>query len=244
MQLKPLKELGEKMDEKAIIEQYYRKFSEISYKGTSAKGFHILWNYMERIYKDVHFNDVLEVGATHLEHLKYVKHSFTNYYATDINPHEVDAEAEKMIKKLPDNVSVKVKYADAMSLPFEDNYFDRTLTTCLFHHLSKPELAMQELLRVTKSGGVISFFLPYDPGVLFNVIRGLTTRRNAKKLHLSGEISSPKLIWALEHRNHVEGIRVLIKEIYKDQELKIRHIPPFIKSSNLGVCEFYDVRKS
>jgi len=231
------------MDEKEIIRQYYLKFPQISYKGTPAMGFNILWNYMEKLHNNSHFENVLEVGATHLEHLKYVKHTFGTYYATDLHLHDVDAKAKTVIENLPQSSRVKVEFADAMQLPYSDNFFDRTLTTCLFHHLSKPEVAMKELLRVTKSGGVISFFLPYDPGVFLNLVRSFTTRRNARKLFAAGEIADPKLIWALEHRNHIEGIRVLVQEVFKDHKVKVRHVPPFIKSSNLGICEFYDITK-
>jgi ubiquinone/menaquinone biosynthesis C-methylase UbiE len=231
------------MDEKEIIRQYYLKFSQISYKGTPAMGFNILWNYMEKLHSKSHFENVLEVGATHLEHLKYVKHTFGTYYATDLHLHDVDAQAKTIIENLPESSKVKVEFADAMQLPYPDNFFDRTLTTCLFHHLSKPELAMKELLRVTKSGGVISFFLPYDPGVFFNLVRSLTTRRNARKLYAAGDIADPKLIWALEHRNHIEGIRVLVHEVFKDHKVNVRHVPPFIKSSSLGISEFYDITK-
>jgi SAM-dependent methyltransferase len=232
------------MNENEIIRQYYLKFSQISYRGTSGRGFNILWNYMEMPHKQKHYENVLELGSTHLEHLKYLKHSFNTFYATDLYPHVVDSEAKKIIECLPVTSEVKIEIADAMQLPYSDEFFDRTLTTCLFHHLSKPEVAMEEMLRVTKSGGVISFFLPYDPGILFNFVRSLTTRRNAKRLFIAGEISNPKLIWALEHRNHIEGIRILINEVFKGHEVKVRHIPPFVKSSSFGIAEFYDIRKT
>ena len=231
------------MNEKEIIAEYYRNFKEVSYEGTAGLGFNIIWKTMEHIYRKEHFENVLEIGSTHLEHLKYVRHTFDNYFATDLVHHEVNQDIKVIIKNLPPGRRVITEIADAMKLPYPDEFFDRTLTTCLFHHLSKPEIAMQEMLRVTKPGGVISFFLPYDPGVFFRFIRHLTTRRNARKLHALGTISEPKLIWALEHRNHIGGIRVLVREVFKEQDIRVRHLPPFVKSSNFGVCEFLDIQK-
>jgi SAM-dependent methyltransferase len=42
-----------------------------------------------------------------------------------------------------------------MSLPFESGYFDSSRSERLFQHLSSPDQALSEMVRVTKSGGWI-----------------------------------------------------------------------------------------
>jgi ubiquinone/menaquinone biosynthesis C-methylase UbiE len=50
---------------------------------------------------------------------------------------------------------VSHKQADAYALPFEDNTFDSCRSERLFQHLTKPEQALKEMIRVTKSDGWI-----------------------------------------------------------------------------------------
>lgn len=47
------------------------------------------------------------------------------------------------------------QYADAESLPYENNYFDSCRSERLFQHLLNPEKALSELKRVTKPNGWI-----------------------------------------------------------------------------------------
>lgn len=45
------------------------------------------------------------------------------------------------------------KLADAMALPFEPNTFDSSRSERVLQHLSEPQLALAEIVRVTKPGG-------------------------------------------------------------------------------------------
>ena len=51
------------------------------------------------------------------------------------------------------NAWVEHQCVDAMSLPFATNYFDSCRSERLFQHLHHPELALAEMIRVTKPGG-------------------------------------------------------------------------------------------
>jgi ubiquinone/menaquinone biosynthesis C-methylase UbiE len=63
------------------------------------------------------------------------------------------AEAEQRAEKAGVNTWVRHKCVDAMSLPFETNYFDSCRSERLFQHLPNPAQALSEMTRVTKSGG-------------------------------------------------------------------------------------------
>ena len=48
---------------------------------------------------------------------------------------------------------VSHKWADAMSLPFADGYFDSSRSERVFQHLINPDQVLFEMIRVTKAGG-------------------------------------------------------------------------------------------
>src|SRR5664279_1619441 len=51
------------------------------------------------------------------------------------------------------NTWVRHQRADAMSMPFEADYFDSCRSERLFQHLPNPAQALSEMIRVTKPGG-------------------------------------------------------------------------------------------
>lgn len=65
------------------------------------------------------------------------------------------AEAEQRAEQAGVNTWVIHKRADAMSLPFENNYFDSCRSERLFQHLLDPAQALSEMARVSKPGGWI-----------------------------------------------------------------------------------------
>jgi SAM-dependent methyltransferase len=80
----------------------------------------------------------------------------------DIVP-ELLEQARKRVGQVPNATFVE---GDATALPFGYGEFDLTGTLRTLHHLPRPELAMAELTRVTRSGGrvlVIDQIAPVDP---------------------------------------------------------------------------------
>ena len=63
------------------------------------------------------------------------------------------SEAEQRAEQAGVNTWVKHQRADATSLPFATDYFDSCRSERLFQHLHHPELALAEMIRVTKPGG-------------------------------------------------------------------------------------------
>lgn len=51
--------------------------------------------------------------------------------------------------------------ADAQILPFRDSWFDFCFSQNAFEHIPDPELALREMVRVTRKGGLI--YLMFDP---------------------------------------------------------------------------------
>jgi ubiquinone/menaquinone biosynthesis C-methylase UbiE len=63
------------------------------------------------------------------------------------------AEAEQRAEQAGVSTWVSHKRVDAMSLPFETDYFDSCRSERLFQHLLNPTQALTEMIRVTKPGG-------------------------------------------------------------------------------------------
>jgi ubiquinone/menaquinone biosynthesis C-methylase UbiE len=70
--------------------------------------------------------------------------------------------------------NVQILEADAMELPFEDFSFDVGGMLRTLHHVRRPEVAMAELVRVTRPGGtmlVVDQVAPVDPLAAFELTR-------------------------------------------------------------------------
>jgi ubiquinone/menaquinone biosynthesis C-methylase UbiE len=80
----------------------------------------------------------------------------------DIVP-ELLEQARKRAERFP---NVRFVQGDATILPFEYGSFDLTGTLRTLHHIARPELAVAELVRVTRPGGrvlVVDQIAPVDP---------------------------------------------------------------------------------
>ena len=63
------------------------------------------------------------------------------------------AEAGQRAEQAGVDTWVRHQCVDAVSLPFATDYFDSCRSERLFQHLHHPELALSEMIRVTKPGG-------------------------------------------------------------------------------------------
>jgi ubiquinone/menaquinone biosynthesis C-methylase UbiE len=69
-------------------------------------------------------------------------------------------------KRVSDHPNVTLVEGDVTALPFDDGSFDLAASMNTLHHVSRPELAVAELVRVTRPGGrllVIDQIAPVDP---------------------------------------------------------------------------------
>jgi SAM-dependent methyltransferase len=88
----------------------------------------------------------------------------------DIVP-ELLEQARKRAERFPNVTFVE---GDATKLPLDYGSFDLTGTLRSLHHIARPELAMAELVRVTRPGGrllVIDQIAPVDPLAAFELNR-------------------------------------------------------------------------
>lgn len=168
------------------------------------------------------YNKVLEVGALSGQHLPFVKHNFKEWHLLDIVPNSSSFEDDR----------VSFTQGNVEDLPFEDDSFDRVLTTCVLHHLDNPIRALSEMRRVTKPGGNVTIFLPIHPGVLYDSAWKITTLRRAKKLGLEEDAT---MAMALGHKNHYQSLYWQVKKVFQNDNAKHYYWPSMIHSQHLNM---------
>jgi len=125
---------------------------------------------------EVHFAKVLEIGAGTGMHLNYVRHSFDQYYLTDLNPPFLSqASMQKWSRNGKGEVLIQSEDASALSFP--DNSFDRVIAAHVLEHLYKPHEVLLEWYRVLRPGGILTLVLPCDPGMMWRIGRTCFARR-------------------------------------------------------------------
>jgi phosphatidylethanolamine/phosphatidyl-N-methylethanolamine N-methyltransferase len=210
-----------------IVEEFYKNyyskiFNSENLNSISAISYRITHKKLEKSFtSDISFDRVLEIGAGKGEHLKFIRHKFNNYVMADLVPIEVDI----------DDVRVEKVAFDARQIPFESNFFDRTLMMCVLHHIRDLYQALLEIKRVTKSGGVITIFLPHDPLLANRLNRKIFINRGIKKLGFS----KYELVNAIEHNNHYHSIMSQVKDVFEGKEIYTKQYPFFVKIPNLNL---------
>lgn len=86
-------------------------------------------------------------GALHFYLKKYNNYSFSHYF-----PNIPNGEFNKN----------GIKCVDLNNIPFNDNEFDIFITLDVFEHLFTPEIAIKEIYRVLKPGGIYIMTVPIE----------------------------------------------------------------------------------
>jgi phosphatidylethanolamine/phosphatidyl-N-methylethanolamine N-methyltransferase len=132
--------------------------------------------------------------------------------------------------------------ADAEKLMFPDGHFDRSVHTCLLHHLGDPESALREMKRVVRPGGIVSIYLPNDPGFIYRLVQQATTGRLQRRVLKSQEYSiSEGYLRALEHPNHYLAINEMILEVFKSDEIKRTNFPFRVSAFNFNFFSVFHI---
>ena len=223
-----------------IRQRYLKHYAEVQYKGNGGRATNYYHRLMEVDSKDKTFHHVLEVGAGSGEHLKFVKHDFINYYLTDLAPPKISSDLTALISEYRiQNKNVHIETQDVQNLTFSSSFFDRVITSCLLHHVQLPTQALKELRRVTKNNGIITIYLPADPGALYRFSQFFVSTLSLKKSFSFDEI---RFLRASEHRNHVSSIAGLIKGVFANDLIKMRAFPKVNFGWNLRFFQIYTIQ--
>jgi phosphatidylethanolamine/phosphatidyl-N-methylethanolamine N-methyltransferase len=168
-----------------------------------------------------------------------VSRGHEEYVCLDLDPQasRVDPKHAAFLTEFP---NLRFVTGDVQELPFEDESFDRVVSTCLLHHLPDVERALNEIRRVLKQGGEFGVELPMDPGAMNRLVKTLVTYPSMRRLG----ISNPRLTYAREHTNQVAAIIVLLREVFRDDDYRIRYRPFGVPSWNLNLFATFHVTKT
>lgn len=213
------------------LEKYYKEIAfENQYKDAAGFLRNKIHMKMEKPFsKNMHFENVLELGALFGNHRKFVKHSYDTYSETDL------FIKEKEIFK-SENSDVKRFKLDATELvDIEDASVDRLIATCLIIHLEKPEKVLKIWKRVVKSGGYLSLWVQCEPSILLNLSRKFYSSKRQKDFY--------NLLYK-EHINYYLRTEFLVKQIFKDDELEISKFPFNKLNWNLNLASIFTIKIS
>jgi phosphatidylethanolamine/phosphatidyl-N-methylethanolamine N-methyltransferase len=142
---------------------------------------------------------ILEVGAGNGQHLNFIKQDYFSYEMTDLRPEMLPNQHEK--------VTVNKNSISADQLPYPDHFFDRVIASCLIAHLNEPQIALSEWKRVVKQGGLITIYVPCEPGLLLRTLRALVTNPKKRKIGISN-------VALFQYRDHQQTYVRLKAEIH------------------------------
>jgi phosphatidylethanolamine/phosphatidyl-N-methylethanolamine N-methyltransferase len=226
------------------LEDYYlRSYSCVTNRGLGGAVQRMFHRALERPFgNDRSFPVVLELGATHAEHLGFVRHSFVNYTMLDII--DSDAARAAAADACSDARKVGFEIGDAQLLEnVENESVDRLIAMCLLHHLAEPDRALRRWRAVVRSGGQLSVFLPCDPGLVWRAGRQLTTFRRARANGYSD--SEIRYLSAVDHRNHFGSLISMVRWIFANDQVEVIWRPvPFLRDWNLNVFVTVQITKS
>lgn len=183
--------------------------------------------------EDNHFGKVLEVGAGSGVHIRYVRHTFDEYWVTDLNPSVLDRFNAPDMERTGGKVIEQQE--NATSLSFPDATFDRVIAAHVLEHLYKPHEVLREWRRVLKPGGVLTLLLPCDPGVAWRLGRYMSARKTFIEAGIDYDY------WMA--REHVNPINCLISFVryYFDEVVEQWH--PFrVPSIDLNLFYIAHIR--
>lgn len=159
-----------------------------------------------------YFENVLELGAGLGQHRSFVRHSFREYVETDIRIKNLPSHGT------PDIVQMQL---DAQDLsPLQGRQFDRIIATCLLAHLPDPEKALASWANSLAPRGVLSLYIPSDPGVFLRLLQSVTVARKARRIGVD--------YWFVhhtEHRFHFEYLRQIVKSVLGSNAVSLRSYP-------------------
>lgn len=214
-----------------LITDFYENYYHLIFgnnRGVSNWSYRFTHKALEKSIKG-NFASVLEIGAGSGEHLSYVKHQFDSYIMVD----------KKHSSITFDDSRVRWLFQDINECNFNHETFNRILMMCVLHHLEDPYQSLQQIKSWLKPGGIFTFFLPSDPGIMNRINRKLFVAPLARRLGYDYY----ELFNALEHRNHYWALVSYIDSVFEGCEISKRYYPFGIANANMSLFSIWTIRK-
>lgn len=178
---------------------------------------------------------IIEVGSGNGQHFNLTSVDAKEYIEVDLRKSKNFNIKDKKVKEL----GRKFVVDDATQLvKFSNSSFDGLIATCLLAHLVDVEQALLNWRRVVRPGGMLSIYLPNEPGLLLRFAREFSTKRKIK----SRGYDHDYIHWK-EHRNHFLGMKAMIKHVFRGDSIKFRNFPFSFLTWNFGLYTLVQIRK-
>lgn len=173
----------------------------------------------------------LELGAGIGGHLEFEPLERQEYHCIELR----SAMADDIRRKYPSVVTVT---GDCQQrIPYDDDYFDRVVAIHVLEHLPNLPVAIDQVDRVLKPGGLFSVVLPCDPGLAYEVARKISAERLFKAKY------KMPYRW-LVRREHINSPTEIVQEIKRKFEIfDMTYFPLVIPVVNLNLCIGVTARK-
>ena len=215
---------------------YLHDYERIMNTGVVGK----LWRYIHRSIDLPFFKipslKIIEVGSGNGQHFNLTRLQTSEYLEVDLRM----AINSRLNPQKGESMGRKFIIGDAVLLTdITDEYFDGLIATCLLAHLNDLELALQNWRRVVRPGGILSIYIPNEPGLLLRLSRFLTTKRKITKSGYNHEY----IHWR-EHRNHYPAMLSSIKYVFENDVISFKNFPSSFLGWNLGLYTLVKIKKS
>lgn len=213
---------------------YTQSYYKLQRSGFVGWGNSIIDRLVEKRASDKKKLDVIEIGGSSGEHLTFVNNfgEWNTYTIVDLIPGATNPKLYDTLK----SKQIKFIKADARELPLQSSSFDLCILTCVLAHTAEPQAVVKEIKRVIKDGGKIVIGMPTDPGIVNRIIKKIIT---FPKMRKQG-IVSPQYCYALEHINPIHNLLAILKEEFKNSNIKFSYFPFKIKSWNLNLVIVFE----
>ena len=209
-----------------FYEKYYRHATESWIVKKNHSNSHRM---LERGVRD-NFDNVLELGAGNGEHFEFVRHHFETYLLSDLRDKTTFVSEDQR---------VRFESFNAEEIPYDENCFQRVISTCLLHHVSDVRGTLEDMRRVATHGGLISINIAADPGLLYRFIWSATSGRRLRNQGLK----FPKSVHYQEHRGHFVGIREIALDVFENDSITLKYYPfTFIPTHHVNIFAVMQVR--
>lgn len=215
---------------------YTNDYEEIMSTGLVGKMWRFIYKSLDNPFLDLSEISLIEVGSGNGQHFNFSKIPTKEYIEVDIrenNNLSIDLLKAKAFgrKFILDDATYLIK--------FPDSYFDGLIATCLLAHLLDMEAALINWRRVVKPGGILSIYIPNEPGIILRTARRITTKRKIEKRGYDHEF----IHWK-EHRNHFLGMRSMVKHVFQEDSVKFKSFPLSFLTWSLGLYTVVEIRKT
>ena len=209
---------------------HIKYYTDAQRKGLQGWGNSLIDRQVERFGAPLTTDRTLEIGASSGEHLAFVapNKKASTYICLDTRPGKTDP---RLTYELITSGATVFVAGDASKLPFRDETFDRTVSTCVLAHVADPKSTFEELRRVTKTGGSVIVGMPCDPGMLNRFVKMVITFRQMKR----AGISNPKFEYAYEHQNGISNLLAIGKHVFRGDSTKIHYFPLHFPTWNFNL---------